>query len=197
MKKVVFSLLLLTVLACEQNPSENPHQNNAVADAESSVAGKLSSGTRYGGNRVDEIYDAMIKEDKHLTTLEEKIQNSFTQAHKAINEKKAILEKSENYYREAQNLTGNFSDSLLKKNTNLLIEESQKKYDAKTSSLRKLISRLEKTNQTISDYYAVFKIRKTLPEIEKYQAQNPLTTKDLEKLIRQQNQLLNELQSLK
>lgn len=49
----------------------------------------------------------------------------------------------------------------------------------------------------IHSHYSAFKIRKTLPEIEKYQNAHPLKTDSLEKFIEKQNKLLIELKNLK
>lgn len=49
----------------------------------------------------------------------------------------------------------------------------------------------------LHDQYIVFKIRKTLPEIEKYQTAHPLKTDNLDAFINKQNKLLEELKKLK
>ncbi|WP_159436354.1 hypothetical protein [Chryseobacterium indoltheticum] len=49
----------------------------------------------------------------------------------------------------------------------------------------------------MNSLYNAFKIKKTLPEIEKYQNAHPLKTDSLNNFINKQNQLLNELKNLK
>ncbi|WP_295212335.1 hypothetical protein [uncultured Chryseobacterium sp.] len=63
--------------------------------------------------------------------------------------------------------------------------------------MKALISRISKNTETINNVYIVFKIRKTLPEIEKYQNAHPLKTDNLEHFIGKQDQLLNELKNIK
>ena len=46
-------------------------------------------------------------------------------------------------------------------------------------------------------YVYFFKIKKTLPEIEKYQNQNPLKIEELKKMVENQNQLLEKLKNMK
>ena len=60
-----------------------------------------------------------------------------------------------------------------------------------------VIKDLEINNGRINDYYSFFKIKKTLPEIEKYQNQNPLKLEELKKIIADQNQLLEKLKNIK
>ncbi|WP_029293141.1 hypothetical protein [Chryseobacterium hispalense] len=73
----------------------------------------------------------------------------------------------------------------------------KKHYSLKIKSFKALIFQLTKNAEKISDLYTIFKIRKTLPEIEKYQNAHPLKTDSLENFISKQNQLLNELKNLK
>lgn len=196
MKKLVLAVLLLSVFACKENPVENPNQNNAVVAAESSISGKLSSDSYRGGNVVNNIYYEMIKNDDKLKQVDEKIEKIFIESNKIIDEKNKILTRSDNYYADANSMTRGFGDSVLKKQTEAIIKSSSDKYDAKTLALRNLITKLERGNVNLTDNYSVFKIKKTLPEIEKYQNQNPLNSKDLEKLVSEQNHLLEEIKKL-
>lgn len=196
MKNLLLIILLLPVFSCNEKIAENPKQNNAVADAESSISGKLESGSRYESSLVDKIYYELIKNDEKLKNFDERLKNIFETSSKTISEKQKVLSKSNQYYDDAHSIVKNYGDSLLKKQTEALIKASSERYDAKTLTLRNLITQLEKGNTSIADHYSAFKIRKTLSEIEKYQNQNPLDSKDLEKLIIKQNQLLAEIKKL-
>lgn len=49
----------------------------------------------------------------------------------------------------------------------------------------------------INDQYLAFKIRKTLPELEKYQNSHPVQLNSLNAFINQQNNLLTEFKNFK
>ncbi len=74
---------------------------------------------------------------------------------------------------------------------------SSDQYELKIKNVKNLISQLNTNMERINDLYTIFKIRKTLPEIEKYQNAHPLKTDSLENFVKKQNQLLNELKNLK
>ena len=74
---------------------------------------------------------------------------------------------------------------------------SSEKYELKTKNIKDLIQRINGNQSKIKDQYIVFRIKKTIPEIEKYQQAHPLKTDSLTQFINRQNQLLNELKNIK
>jgi hypothetical protein len=78
-----------------------------------------------------------------------------------------------------------------------LIEESADDYYQKVQKIKDLKHKINRNKHSIYSLYAAFKIRKTLPEIEKYQNAHPLKTDSLNQFINKQNKLLEELKNLK
>lgn len=202
MKKILFaSILALSLLSCRENQSKQaPVVENAVDNAESSVSGAIKKNTRYSsreGNLVHEIYQELIKNDKNLQDLDTKIGNIQKDAETSISEYDDIIGKSETYYNDASALSNSVTDSVTKKQIEKEIKASAEKYDLKTQTIRNLIAKIKANRTTLHDQYLVFKIRKTLPEIEKYQSAHPLKTDHLDQFINKQNKLLEELKNLK
>ncbi|MEN5307636.1 hypothetical protein ABE425_08990 [Chryseobacterium cucumeris] len=202
MKKILFaSILALSLLSCRENQSKQaPVVENAVDNAESSVSGAIKKNTRYSsreGNLVHEIYQELIKNDKNLQDLDTKIDNIQKDAETSISEYDDIIGKSETYYNDASALSNSVTDSVTKKQIEKEIKASAEKYDVKTQTIRNLIAKIKANRTTLHDQYLVFKIRKTLPEIEKYQSAHPLKTDHLDQFINKQNKLLEELKNLK
>lgn len=196
MKKILFaSALALSILSCTESKSENaPAMENAVDNADS----KLSS-TRYskGQNMLDAIYYEQIKNDESLKRLDKKIILLQEDSRKVKDLYNDILRKNDEYYSDAEYGAKSINDSVLRKQIINLVKESSDKYYLKTQKLKKLTIQINRNSQTIYSYYVAFKIRKTLPEIEKYQNAHPLKTDSLENFIKKQNELLNELKKLK
>ncbi|MFS4472456.1 hypothetical protein [Chryseobacterium sp. T20] len=202
MKKILFaSILALSLLSCSENKSKQaPVLENAVDNAKSSVSGAIKKNTRYSsreGNLVHEIYQELIKNDKTLQDLDTRIDNIQKEAETSISEYDDIIGKSETYYNDATTLSNSVTDSATKKQIEKEIKASAEKYDLKTQTIRDLIAKIKANRTTLHDQYLVFKIRKTLPEIEKYQKAHPLKTDSLNQFINKQNQLLEELKKLK
>lgn len=201
MKKIIItSTLFLLIFSCSKNRSENkPIVENAVDNAESSVSNSITKGTRYsrGTNMVDQIYNELIKNNKNLQTLDNKINNIDDKTDETTLEYNDIINKSETYYNDAKSLVRSVTDSITKKEIEKEIEISSEKYDLKTKNIKDLINKINQNRDKIHNTYIIFKIKKTLPEIEKYQNAHPLKTDSLENFIKKQNLLLNELKNLK
>jgi len=200
MKKILLvSTLALSLISCGENRSDNkPILENAVDNAESSVSGSLKN-IRYSGdgNIINEIYYELIKNDKNLQVLDDKIENSNEKSEKVILHYNTILGKSSSYYLSANYNANAIGDSLLQEKIVKEIKMSADKYNLKIKNIKDLISQVTKNKERMNDLYTVFKIKKTLPEIEKYQNAHPLKTDSLNNFINKQNQLLNELKNLK
>ncbi len=202
MKKILFaSILALSLFSCSENKSKQaPVVENAVDNAESSVSETIKKNTRYSsreGNLVHEIYQELIKNDKTLQDLDTRIENIQKETETVLSEYADIIGKSETYYNDATVLSGSITDSITKKQIEEEIKASSEKYNVKTQTIRDLIGKIKANKAALYDQYLVFKIRKTLPEIEKYQTAHPLKTDHLTQFINKQNILLQELKNLK
>ncbi|EJL67460.1 hypothetical protein [Chryseobacterium populi] len=197
MKKILFaSVLALSLLSCTENKSRNGGAvENAVDNAESSVSGSLKSYRKE--DMVDQIYFELIKNDKKLKALDDKISKTEEKFNKVISGYDEILSKSRSYYQNANYQAGTITDSLMKKEVIDQIKISSDQYDIKVKNIKALISLANKNQEKTNNLYTAFKIRKTIPEIEKYQKAHPLKTDSLTHFINKQNQLLNELKNLK
>lgn len=196
MKKTLFTIpLFLLFFSCGENRSGNkPLIENAVDDTDSSLKGSFES-SRYDDNMIDKIYSELIKNDKKLSALDDKILKIHQEESKVIQQYENIFIKSDVYYRDARSHSSSITDSLMKHQIENEIKLSVEKYDLKVKNTKALISRISKNTEMINNLYTAFKIRKTLPEIEKYQNAHPLKTDSLEHFITKQNQLLNTLKN--
>lgn len=193
------SALAFLLISCGENKSQNnPIVDNAVDNAESSVSGSLKD-ARYsdGGDFINEIYYELIKNNKNLQDLDDKIEKTNENSEKVVLNYNKILGKSTSYYLSANYHAASINDSILQKQIEKEITINAEKYDLKIKNIKILIAQINKNKDKMNDLYTVFKIRKTLPEIEKYQNAHPLKTDSLNNFINKQNQLLNEIKKLK
>jgi len=196
MKKILFaSALAVAVLSCKENKSENALAvENAVDNSESSVSGSLKSSR--SESMVDQIYSELLKNDKSLQALDDKLMKLSEESGKVLSTYGETLHKSEFFYADAYQQAGTIKDSLLKQQVEKEIKINSDNYDHKISKIKELTAKVNKNSDDINNLYTAFKIRKTLPEIEKYQNAHPLKTDGLNHFINKQNQLLNELKKL-
>jgi hypothetical protein len=197
MKKILFaSALALSILSCKQNESGNATvAENAVDDTDSSLKDSFESGRNE--NMIDKIYSELIKKDKNLKELDEKLVKLNEENRKVLATYEDILYKSESFYQDAHFQATNVKDSLLKQQLEKEIKISSDSYNQKISKVKELINKVNTNNDHITNLYTAFKIRKALPEIEKYQNAHPMKTDNLEGFIKKQDQLLSELKNIK
>jgi len=197
MKKILFSsTLFLLIISCSEKTENKPLENNVVDNVESSISTSLKSG-RGKGNMVLDIYAELLKNDKKLQKLEKKIEDINKETNVVISDYETIINKSDSYYNDANELTRSIIDSMTKKEIEKEIKFSSERYDLKTKKIKDLIVKINQNTSIIKDQHTIFKIKKTLPEIEKYQDAHPLKTDSLENFVNKQNQLLSELKNLK
>ncbi|WP_343570250.1 hypothetical protein [Sphingobacterium sp.] len=198
MKNVLFaSTLALSILSCQENKQQNlPLVENAVDNAESAVSGSFKS---YRGNNitVNNIYSELIKDDKNLTALNSRIVKTLEETEEVLAVYNNVLNTTKSYYQDADDQTKAITDSLVKQQVQKEISASADRYDLKVKNITDHISQITKNTEKLVSMYTAFKIRKTLPEIEKYQNAHPLKMDSLNTFITRQNNLLEELKKFK
>jgi hypothetical protein len=197
MKKILWTFaLFLLLFSCNESHIENkPLVENAIDNTDSSIKG--SFGSLRNENNIDRTYYEIIKNDKRLSAFDDQIVKNYENYRKVIATYDNILSKSETFYRDASYKVNTITDSALKHQTEKHIMASSNQYELKINNIRILIAALEKNNEKVNNLYTSFKIRKTLPEITKYQNAHPLKTDSLENFIKKQDQLLDQLKNLK
>ena len=197
MKKILFAITLaLSVLSCRESQPQNPPLiENAIDNAESSVSGSFES--YRGDNLINKTYSELIKNNKSLKALDDKILKAQKESAELLKTYDEILGKSDAFYQEAGYAAKSITDSLIKQQIEKEIQTSADQYSLKTKNIISLIAQVNKNTVNLNNLYTAFKIRKTLPEIEKYQNAHPLKTDSLDQFINRQNKLLEELKKLK
>ncbi|RKO68391.1 hypothetical protein D7322_27310 [Sphingobacterium puteale] len=197
MKKMFFaSVMALSLLSCRENKSDNSPADNVIDNSDALVSGSLKS-YRDDEVTVNRIYFKLIKNDKHLTALNTKIVDTFEETEKTLAVYKNILNISTSYYQDAHQQTKSITDSLVRQQVEKEITASSNGYDLKIKNIREYMDLISKNKENLTSLYTTFKIRKTLPEIEKYQNAHPLQKDSLDHSINKQNRLLEELKNLR
>ena len=195
MKNLLIVTILLLVFSCKDKSANEieAQDDNVISSVES------KSFTRYskGSSLIDEIYFELTKNDVRLKMLDDEINLIIKKSKELIAQKEKILEKPTEYFNNVNGKIMNITDSLLKKEMQNFIKPSLENFNKKKEDLRLIVMQIQRNNRKITEFYDAFKIKKTLPEIEKYQKQNPLNLNDLDKMISEQNHLLDKLKNLK
>ncbi|MEC5156544.1 hypothetical protein [Chryseobacterium sp. MP_3.2] len=196
MKNLLIIATLVLLFSCKEKT-----ENAVVAAENANVISSVGSqkGSRYseGSSLIDAIYFELIKNDKELQALDDEINLMGKNSFELITKKKELLNKPTEYYEEVSQKITAIKDSVLKKEMQNFIKESLDKFTKHKTDLQMIVRQIDSNSSKINQYYDFFKIKKTLPEIEKYQNQNPLKLEEVKKMIADQNQLLEKLKNVK
>ena len=96
----------------------------------------------------------------------------------------------------ANSQVSDISDSTLKKKIVALLIKSSSQHSNNTEELTSLIKQISQNSSTLKDHYSVLKIVLTLPLIEKYQKDNLPNKGEFKMLIKEQEKLIKQIDSL-
>lgn len=192
MYRKIALLLILIATACSKNETRNSE------NSKKEVPKALQDGTgikigRYRSNDAlfEEIYQELVSNSIELKNLENELEN--------FNPKDTLDlfnnfdEKSQDYYRSANNQANTIKDSILKNKILSVLKNSNDKYDNRTTELNQLLKTIYQKKRDLNDYHNALKIILTIPVIEKYQNENIPKKSPFEKVIETQNVLIEKV----
>jgi hypothetical protein len=157
---------------------------------------EIKSYGRSSKDLVEELYAELMEQDASLKKLEEDL-NTHRQRPGELNDAfNHYHSKSTDYYVSANQKTEVIHDSVLKQKINAFIKRSNQQYSKKTVKANELLSQISENNLSIQDQHLALKIVLTMPLIEKFQSGNAIPENQFKDLIKEQNELLKEMDKL-
>lgn len=194
-KNIIRCAFIFLIVSCSnEKTDESQIVEKAAKNTESNFPIKRLSNSQ---DILDGIYAEYIKNHKDLQNIESEvsdIQNDKQLVTKIYND---VIGNSEDYYKSAEYRAKSIRDSAIKREILSLIRNSKQNYFVKIKRIDDLKREINQNYFEIYNWHNVFKIRKTLGEIEKYQNAHPLETDSLENFIRKQENIINKLKTLK
>jgi len=181
-------LSLIVLISCGEN--ETNQRRNEVPKALENKS--INIGRFKNTNDLsEEIYQEIVNNNIELKNLENELENfNIRDTLDIFNN---YDEKSHDYYRSAENQAGMIKDSILKNKIRSLLKKSDEKYKRRTTDLSQLIETIYQKQTDIRDCHTALKIILTIPIIEKYQIENLPKKSPFEKVIENQNILLDKI----
>lgn len=139
---------------------------------------------------VDDLYQEVVQKDSSLYTLEKSIENFNEGKYDSLLAFKAFDNKNQSYYVAANQHLSSLHDSALLKEIKTLIDQSSSQYQSAISETSSLIKNLDVKTASLEDLHTALKLIKTLPLIEKYQKYNKPSSKPIENVVKQADQLI-------
>ena len=198
MKKLITLISIVSLISCNKEARTEAIPKNET-DKVILKDNDIKSFSRYSNDNnslIEKIYYKIIENDQNLTKLDEEISKLNDESREYKRSLDDILQKPDDYYKDAKYRTKFLKDSLLKKEILKLIESSEKNFTKNTSVLKGKMKQTNLNTISINELYSIYKIRKTLPAIEDFQKTIP-NNKKIDSIINEQEKLIQQLKSLK
>jgi len=198
MKKIITIISIVSLISCNKEARTEAIPKNET-DKIILKDNDIKSFSRYSNDNnplIEKIYYKIIENDQNLTKLDEEISKLNDESREYKRSLDDILQKPDDYYKDAKYRTKFLKDSLLKKEILKLIESSEKNFTKNTSVLKGKMKQTNLNTISINELYSIYKIRKTLPAIEDFQKTIP-NNKKIDSIINEQEKLIQQLKSLK
>ena len=198
MKKLITIISIVSLISCNKEARTEAIPKNET-DKIILKDNDIKSFSRYSNDNnplIEKIYYKIIENDQNLTKLDEEISKLNDESREYKRSLDDILQKPDDYYKDAKYRTKFLKDSLLKKEILKLIESSEKNFTKNTSVLKGKMKQTNLNTISLNELYSIYKIRKTLPAIEDFQKTIP-NNKKIDSIIKEQEKLIQQLKSLK
>lgn len=195
MKGLIYSVSgLFLMISCGDNSIlSTTKEKDVIAKVGSESFERYSKGS----SLLDGIYFELVKDDKNLLALEKAMDDLNKNKLKSLADADNIMDKPNQYFAEIDAFIPNIKDSLLRKEIEAVYRTAKNNNTKRRADLDGMKTRIKEDQKQINDIYTAFKIKKTIPIIEKYQEQNPINIEDLNKIIDEQKKHLEEVKKLK
>ncbi|WP_264523541.1 hypothetical protein [Flavobacterium sp. N502536] len=190
LKKIVI-LSILTLISCNKTEPTHKVQKNQIPEALQEQTTISIGRYRSHDDLSEEIYQELVSNSIELKTLESELEKFNPKD--TLNLFDNYNEKSEDYYRYADSKVNLIRDTILKNKILNVLEKSNEKYIQKTTELNQLLKTIYQKRKAISDYHTALKIILTIPVMEKYQNENIPKKSSFEKVIKNQNALIEKI----
>lgn len=197
--KVFTSLSLIIVLmlfiSCSNKPKQSslqPEPPKALQDKQESSF-EIVSKKRYEGDLVNALYEELVSKDPKLKDLEKRIESLYGKKNDSLLEYERFKVKNESYYSSANIHASGIQDSVLKTKIKAMIENSESKFNNKILGMQELKTKLAKNEVSINDAHIFLKIILTGPVMVKYQNENFPSSKPIESVTKESDDLLKKI----
>ena len=188
-KIFISTILVLTLVSCDNRQQDKPKQETPKALEDKSSSYEIVSKRSYD-DLVESLYTELLTKDIDLKRLEDKIDELRKSKSDTTELFDNFIEKNQSYFSSADRHVSEIKDSLLRDKIKNLVAIQLTKYNSRIVRHNELLKLIETKQMTISDLHNVLKIVRTLPLIDKYQKDNIPNTKSFEGYIKQQEPVI-------
>jgi len=192
---IVYFFLIVISGSCGRK-SPNEIQQSAESAVLNESSSEVKTYLRSSSNLVDDLYKELVDKSPALNKIEEDLESLAPKANKVNSGFNEYDLKSKNYYSAANNKAGYITDSLLRNSIKEIIEKSKNQYANNSAGLNALLKQISQNGTSLHDHHEALKIVMTLPVIEKYQKENFPDADNYKELVKEQEKLIEQMDSI-
>lgn len=186
-------MFIVAITACNQPRKDSkPQKEIPKALEDKSVSLEIVSKRSYN-DLVESLYSQLIEENPEL----EKMETSINNLAKSQDDSSASFDnydaKNKSYFQAANNHVEKIRDSVLREKMKVMIASSFVKYNKSVMPHNQLLKYIEEKKIVLNDLHTILKITRTLPLMEKYQANNLPDTNSLKGFATQLDETVKQI----
>ncbi len=196
-RTILTAVFYLLLFSCKQPGNDFQASPGTPESLQEESKSEISFGKgRVNEDLVESLYAELLEKTPVLNELETAIENLQAQKQDSLYTFEKFDEKNKSYYNSTKGYIANIKDSLLRMKIKAIIDNSLDSYDLRIATNENLISTLGVKDKALGDLHLVLKLVKTLPMIEKYQAENKPSSKPIENVIRHFDKAIKQADTL-
>ena len=193
-RTIVILMFALLLLAACGNP---PVQDTSQPKPPEALTDKSSFDIKSrGDDLVERLYGELSNNTPELKQFENQLEHLTKSRSDSTESFDKFNGKNRSYFDAANIHIAQIKDSVLREKTKALIHAGLTRYDSKISKHRDMLDLINKKTASLEDLHIVLKIARTLPLLEKYQADNLPTTKPMDGYLKQLDKVLQSADTL-
>jgi len=200
MKKILIPLIVLILISCtpRKENKTRPQADVPKALQENKENSFVASSKRGYDDHdlVKKLYEEKVKSTPQLLAMEKLIDKLIDSQNDSLEAFNDFKSKNQLYYGSAKNHLNLIKDSLLKKESENVIEKSSIAYRNKIWGCENLTSVLNNKSGSADDRHSALMILISLGMMKEYQEKNMPSPKSIESVINDYNSLIQKMDSV-
>ena len=167
---LISTFIFLALISCDNSRTQDKHPVNTPKALEDKNSSYQIISKRGYDDLIESLYKELADKTPELNDLEKQIDNLSDSRNDSTKLFTVYDGKNKSYYQSAINHAEQINDTVLKDKIKLLIENSLTNYNKTVSKHNDLLKSIDSKNLSLNDLHLTLKITRTLPLIDKYQA---------------------------
>lgn len=187
---ILFAVLVLSLLACNDKPKENNHVPKAFE--QKTLVEDISISRKYSSNAVEELYREALEKDTELKKLQESFNEQNALLNESLKDWHTFKQNNEAYMTHVKSYLGQIQDTILKKRYENYFDGREQQWINETKAYVKLESELTSNRVKLADLNICLKLLASNKLMEEYRQEEKPDLNKMKDFFNQQKELIDK-----